>query len=75
MDKRNRDDLLKDKRNRDDLLNEIWLIILEESGKTDLSEKAQRQLDVLEAKLDNLLGINEKGIKRHISYGIQDTLK
>jgi len=59
-----------DKRNRDDLLNEIWLIILEESGKANLSEKAQRQLDVLETKIDNALGINEEGIKRHITYGL-----
>ena len=59
-----------DKRNRDDLLNEIWLIILEESGKANLSEKAQRQLEVLETKIDNALGINEEGIKRHITYGL-----
>jgi len=59
-----------DKGNRDDLLNEIWLIILEESGKANLSEKAQRQLDVLETKIDNALGINEEGIKRHITYGL-----
>ena len=59
-----------DKRNRDDLLNEIWLIILEEAGKANLSEKAQRQLDVLETKIDNALGINEEGIKRHITYGL-----
>jgi|TARA_R110000803_G_scaffold25570_1_gene61118 hypothetical protein len=62
--------MFMDKRNRDDLLNEIWLIILEESGKANLSEKAQRQLDVLETKIDNALGINEEGIKRHITYGL-----
>jgi len=62
--------MFMDKGNRDDLLNEIWLIILEESGKANLSEKAQRQLDVLETKIDNALGINEEGIKRHITYGL-----
>jgi len=62
--------MFMDKRNRDDLLNEIWLIILEESGKANLSEKAQRQLEVLETKIDNALGINEEGIKRHITYGL-----
>mgnify|MGYP003650509940 FL=1 len=59
-----------DETNRDELLKEVWQIVLCETGKTDLSEKTQRKIDVLEGMLNNALGINDKNIKRSITYGL-----
>ena len=59
-----------DETNRDELLKKVWQIVLCETGKTDLSEKTQRKIDVLEDMLNNALGINDKNIKRSITYGL-----
>ncbi len=59
-----------DESNKDAIICEVWKIILDESGKDNLSEETQTKLDRLDSMLDNAMGINEKGIKRHITYGL-----
>ena len=59
-----------DETNRDELLKEVWQIVLCETGKTDLSEKTQRKIDVLEGMLNNALGINDKNKWIWIGLGL-----
>ena len=59
-----------DESNKDAIISEIWAMILDETGKDILSEKAKTKLDRIEDMLDNAMGINGKGIKRHVTYGL-----
>jgi hypothetical protein len=61
---------IMDEANKDALISEVWAIILDETGKDILSDKAKAKLDRLEDMLDNAMGINENGIKRHVTYGL-----
>jgi hypothetical protein len=64
-----------DKHNKEALLNEVWEIVLEASGGEEIDLDLQIKLDTLEDMLDNALGLNEKGIKRSINYGLSVTQK
>jgi len=62
--------MFMDESNKDAIICEVWKIILSESGKDDLSEETQRKLDTLDTMLDNALGINEKNLKRYVTYDL-----
>ena len=59
-----------DESNKDAIICEVWKIILDESGKDNLSEETQTKLDRLDSMLDNALGINEKNLKRYVTYDL-----